>query len=195
HFVAARSKELPGWKAVGLAGMAFTEQDIKNENTQNRFLLTPQEVAGLFEWSLLTTDSPVLAESTVDLPKRILEVYNKKEIISDEFSLKNMNKTGRPTLSSIYAAPFTKTEIALNVIFEEFFAMSGIGINDDFFELGGDSLKGMMMLKRIKKEFSVNVPLKDFFEKKNIREVANYIDEIRFLFEDTTATTDKTIII
>ncbi|MFC0512593.1 acyl carrier protein, partial [Mucilaginibacter angelicae] len=46
----------------------------------------------------------------------------------------------------------------------------------------GDSLKAMVLIKRLKKEFNINIPLKDFFQKQNIKELAEYIDNINGLF-------------
>lgn len=39
-----------------------------------------------------------------------------------------------------------------------------IGVEDDFFELGGDSVVATQLLSRVKGAFSVNVALRDFFE-------------------------------
>ncbi|HLP61403.1 MAG TPA: condensation domain-containing protein, partial [Candidatus Deferrimicrobium sp.] len=50
-----------------------------------------------------------------------------------------------------------------------------IGIDDDFFRLGGHSLKATMLTARIHKEFDVQVPLLEIFKTPTIRELANYI--------------------
>ncbi|MFC0513438.1 acyl carrier protein, partial [Mucilaginibacter angelicae] len=57
----------------------------------------------------------------------------------------------------------------------------------------GDSLKAMVLIKRLKKEFNINIPLKDFFQKQNIKELAEYIDNIIWLKTETVLT--KEIII
>jgi polyketide synthase PksN len=72
----------------------------------------------------------------------------------------------------------------LKALFESFFGLENIGVEDDFFELGGDSLKGMMLLKRIKKEFDINLSLKDFMMNVTIRSMSAKIDEIAWFKAD-----------
>jgi amino acid adenylation domain-containing protein len=50
-----------------------------------------------------------------------------------------------------------------------------IGINDNFFHLGGHSLKAMLLVSRIHKELKVNVPLPEIFKTSHIRGLARYI--------------------
>ena len=50
-----------------------------------------------------------------------------------------------------------------------------IGINDNFFELGGHSLKATSLASRIHKEFNVEVPLKEIFNKQRVRETGDIL--------------------
>jgi amino acid adenylation domain-containing protein len=54
---------------------------------------------------------------------------------------------------------------------------ASIGIDDNFFDLGGHSLKASVMASSIHKAFNVKVPMKEFFERGCIRELAQYIKE------------------
>jgi tyrocidine synthetase-3 len=49
------------------------------------------------------------------------------------------------------------------------------GIDDNFFDLGGHSLKASVMAAKIYQAFDVNISLKDLFETATIREQAEYI--------------------
>jgi polyketide synthase PksN len=82
----------------------------------------------------------------------------------------------RAHLTNKYVAPETETEEKLTSIIRNFFGVDGIGITDNFFDLGGDSLKAMILLKRIKTDFGVALSLDDFFESANIRDIAAEID-------------------
>ncbi len=90
-------------------------------------------------------------------------------------------KFERPSLTNLYVAPVTETEIKLSVLLGDLFGIEGVGTEDNFFELGGDSLKAMIFIKRIKKELSVQLTIKDFFAKPNMKELSAEIDEIKFL--------------
>jgi len=50
-----------------------------------------------------------------------------------------------------------------------------IGINDNFFQLGGHSLKAANLISKIYKVFHVKVPLAEIFKKPTIRELSQYI--------------------
>jgi amino acid adenylation domain-containing protein/non-ribosomal peptide synthase protein (TIGR01720 family) len=52
-----------------------------------------------------------------------------------------------------------------------------IGIDDNFFQLGGHSIKATILLARIHKELDVKLPLTEIFEKKTIRALAQYIEK------------------
>jgi amino acid adenylation domain-containing protein len=54
---------------------------------------------------------------------------------------------------------------------------STIGIHDNFFQLGGHSLKATLMMSKIHKIFDVNIPLTGIFISPTIRELAVYIKE------------------
>ena len=50
-----------------------------------------------------------------------------------------------------------------------------IGIDADFFEIGGHSLKATILVSRIHKELNVKVPLKEIFKSPSIRKISAYI--------------------
>ncbi|QHI35407.1 Phthiocerol/phenolphthiocerol synthesis polyketide synthase type I PpsE [Kordia antarctica] len=78
--------------------------------------------------------------------------------------------------TSNYVAPSSETEKTLSDIWQSFFGYDKIGITEDFFELGGDSLKAMTLIKRMHKFYGVELNLLDFFSKPNIKELAGEID-------------------
>jgi acyl carrier protein len=83
----------------------------------------------------------------------------------------------RPSLSTSYEGPENRTEEILVEMLQDFFGIDKIGVTDSFFELGGDSLKAMVLLKKICQEFRINMTVKDFFERQNIRQLAVEIED------------------
>ena len=83
----------------------------------------------------------------------------------------------RPSLRNAYVAPETRTEEILVGMLQDFFGIGKIGVTDDFFDLGGDSLKAMLLLNKIKKEFLVNITVKDLLQSQNVRKMAGEIEE------------------
>ncbi len=78
-------------------------------------------------------------------------------------------------LSNEYVAPRSHTERIMAEVWKDFFGFEQLGINDDFFELGGDSLKAGSLVGRILKEFNVLVPLVEVFNNPTIKGLSEYI--------------------
>jgi amino acid adenylation domain-containing protein len=82
----------------------------------------------------------------------------------------------RPELDRPVELPTNATETLLVRIWTEVLGVSPIGIDDDFFELGGDSLIGLKMTAR-SRDLGINVPLNQLFSKRTIRELAAIVDQ------------------
>jgi phthiocerol/phenolphthiocerol synthesis type-I polyketide synthase E len=179
HFVTAKTRELPNWKCIGLSEMLFTEEEMQQETEGNRKALKTTELSALFAWSTSLKSIPVIFETIESLPKRVQRVFDSPEEIYLDASSTGEKKsaTARPDLSNGYVAPSTQTEAAMVAIIRNFFGFEQIGVTDNFFELGGDSLKAMILLKKIKATFGVHLSLKDFFALQNIQKMAIEIDE------------------
>jgi amino acid adenylation domain-containing protein len=78
----------------------------------------------------------------------------------------------RPELTTLYVAPGTLREKDLVIIWQDFFSIDEIGIIDDFFELGGDSLKMMTLADTIRKTLAVEVSYADLFAEPTIKALA-----------------------
>lgn len=184
HFIASKSQELKNWRCVGLGEMVFDTDGISTQQKGERTALMPNEIIKLFEWSLLLSDNSTIIESAINLSGRIHSVYGKKREAYLDNNLPVVVKKERPNLKSRYTPPATQTEKKLVIMLEEFFGIQNIGIEDNFFELGGDSLKAMVMLKRIRRDMNVTLKLKEFFAAKNLKQVAEEIDNILWVNAD-----------
>jgi amino acid adenylation domain-containing protein/non-ribosomal peptide synthase protein (TIGR01720 family) len=71
---------------------------------------------------------------------------------------------GRQTgTGTAYEAPRDETEEKLVMIWQQVLGCERIGIKDDFFDLGGQSLKATRLSSLIQKEFNVRIELRDLF--------------------------------
>ncbi|WP_342426071.1 amino acid adenylation domain-containing protein [Paenibacillus sp. FSL L8-0502] len=95
---------------------------------------------------------------------------------------------GQPDLQALpepgQASVLTKTDTApenhgvedqLVNIWMDVLNVTDISDDDNFFQLGGDSLKATVILSRVNKELGVHIPLSHIFELQTIAELATYI--------------------
>ena len=68
--------------------------------------------------------------------------------------------------------PQTPEEIEIAKIWEQFFKITPIYRNDDFLQLGGDSISGVKILSRVNTCFSSNVEINTLFEQSQLKEFA-----------------------
>lgn len=82
----------------------------------------------------------------------------------------------RPSSVGLYVAPATSVEERLAAIWAEVFGIEGIGTQDDFYALGGESLLALQIVNRIREAFRVEVSVRQFFERPSIAGVASILE-------------------
>ncbi|MCA1993216.1 MAG: AMP-binding protein, partial [Coleofasciculus sp. S288] len=74
-----------------------------------------------------------------------------------------------------FAAPQDDLELQLTQIWEKLLGVQSIGIKDDFFELGGNSLLAVQLVTEIQKISGTNLPLTALLEASTVEQMANIL--------------------
>ena len=90
----------------------------------------------------------------------------------DRRRLPDPTKT-RPWLPTPMVAPRGDVERRLAHIWQEILAVDAVGVDDGFFDLGGDSLLLIEMQQRLAAHFSTDIPVTALFEHPTIRSLAD----------------------
>ncbi|MCY9513728.1 hybrid non-ribosomal peptide synthetase/type I polyketide synthase [Paenibacillus apiarius] len=175
-----RRQRVP-WRSVNWDGWQLeAEQTIRGQTgaSISDLLIAPAEGVELLRRLLSIREVNQIVVSTGNLHERI-DKWVKREEAQEERTTHRQGDGGfysRPALSSEYIAPATETERKLCGMWEQFFRIERIGVQDDFFELGGDSLKAITVVSAIHKELQVEIGLPAFFNMPNIQQLSAYID-------------------
>jgi amino acid adenylation domain-containing protein len=107
-------------------------------------------------------------------------------VVVDAVPLTSSGKADREALARIDPSrrkgpgapepPASDTERAIAGIFGRVLEKATIGATDDFFDLGGQSIKAIMVLARIEEALGVAIPLGRFFEQPTVRDLARRVD-------------------
>lgn len=86
-----------------------------------------------------------------------------------------------PVLKQEYVAPYNEVQEKLVKIWEEILQVERIGIRDDFFQIGGNSLRGIRVLNTINKEFGLKYDLRGIYVENTVELIGERIDiDLRF---------------
>ena len=91
-----------------------------------------------------------------------------------------------------YEAPSTAQEIKLAGIWQDVLGLEKIGLNDNFFDLGGHSLRATILASKIQKEMNVDFPMRDVFRFSTMGEMAQAIARMEeSLYESIPAVEER----
>ena len=84
---------------------------------------------------------------------------------------------GRPELQETMVAPRTPVEETVAGIWADVLGVKHVGIYDNFFDLGGHSLKATQAISRVRSALHMDVPLRALFEAPTVAGLATIITE------------------
>ncbi|WP_431926364.1 amino acid adenylation domain-containing protein [Nonomuraea jabiensis] len=76
-----------------------------------------------------------------------------------------------------YAAPRDETEQAAADIWTQVLGVDRVGIHDDFFRLGGDSIVAIQLLSRLRRRFGVHLPVQELLARRTVARFCEFLVE------------------
>ncbi|HKR15458.1 MAG TPA: beta-ketoacyl synthase N-terminal-like domain-containing protein [Pyrinomonadaceae bacterium] len=122
--------------------------------------------------------SPVIV-STGDLPARIARWINPESARDnkEEKATASPANYPRPNLPYPFVAPSNELEKTVVEIWQSLLGINGIGVNDNLFDLGGDSLLAIQILSRIRETLHCEIALRSIFETPTVAGVVENIEQ------------------
>ncbi len=88
-------------------------------------------------------------------------------------------------------APTSEIEASLSRIWSEVLRLGQVGTQDNFFDLGGNSLLSLQVIERIRDQFKLKISVVKLYQYPNIRSLASYLAEAIGGVKTTNITTPK----
>ena len=151
----------------------------ESDHTENRALVA----------YIVLNDPTCATQSLREFVKRQLPDYMIPAywLILDNLPLTSNGKIDRRALplpnpelnrSIDYVAPDNPTQTAIAAIFGQVLKLEKVGINDNFFEIGGNSLQATQVISRLRESFALELPLRRLFEQPTVADLALAVTDI-----------------
>ncbi|MFZ6030187.1 MAG: amino acid adenylation domain-containing protein [Chloroflexota bacterium] len=164
-----------GWQSVGMSVEATQRQAERtgkpvNVEAQLKDEIKPMEGVEAF-CRILEADYPQVIVATRDLLATLEQLNTRQMDDLLEVASSTQPAHERPELKNAYAAPRNDVEEKLAAIWMKILRLKEVGIHDDFFELGGDSLQGVRVIS-LAKQAGLHLTPQQVFEQRTIAELA-----------------------
>jgi amino acid adenylation domain-containing protein len=127
------------------------------------------------------------------LPSAYVWLNELPKTSSGKVDRKNLPKPDlqRPELSVLYKAPSTPLEKNITAIWMELLLLDKIGVDDNFFQLGGNSLLALKTVAELKHRFGYNVPITKLYQFPTVNGIANLVSGANKVAPITTVKNKK----
>jgi acyl carrier protein len=164
----------------------------ESDHTENRALVA----------YIVLNDPTCATQSLREFVKRQLPDYMIPAywLILDNLPLTSNGKIDRLALplpnpelhrSVDYVAPDNPTQEAIAAIFGQVLKLEKVGINDNFFEIGGNSLQATQVISRLRESFALELPLRRLFEQPTVADLALAVTDIHATLQKLQAPIDN----
>jgi acyl transferase domain-containing protein/acyl carrier protein len=141
--------------------------------------LLPSQGVEVFE-RILASSQPNVVISIQDFDERLKEAEKANILdagaVSDRRDLP-VPKYARPELSTKYIKPENETEKKIAEVFQKILGIDQIGVNDNFFELGANSLMLVTVNSQLKKAFTQDISVVDIYAYPTIKSLKEYLNQ------------------
>lgn len=164
-----------------LNGLLKSEKELSLEKDIEEFIVIQNECEVSFDIVISTKNKkPLSKDKVIDIEKKIKnENINIKFI--DKFiredNIIDFSKVNKDKLFSYGKKQKDSTEEKLYIIWSEILGNNNFTIYDKFYEVGGNSLKSLRLLKKINEEFNVEINIAKLFECNSISEQAEHLNK------------------
>lgn len=111
------------------------------------------------------------------IPSYFIQLDKIPLTINGKVDRRKLPMSGEIYIGNYKKAPRNKKEEKLVDMFKKLLKVEDVGINYNFFELGGNSLKATALVSNIYRELNIRVPLKEVFKTPTIEGISRYIEK------------------
>ncbi|CAM4849840.1 unnamed protein product, partial [Rotaria magnacalcarata] len=105
------------------------------------------------------------------IPNRLMRIEKIPVTINGKLDAKALPEIDFSVDDTNYCAPRNELEVKLCEMWSNILGVEKVGITDDFFRLGGDSIGSLQMVGRVRQDHALKITVKDIFMFKTIEKL------------------------
>ncbi len=127
------------------------------------------------------------------LPAHFVPIAQMPVTPNGKINRRALPEPGVPHSGGASASPRTAVEAKLAAMWTSILKLDRLGIHDNFFNLGGNSLLAFQLVSRVRDQFNVELPLARVFETPTVAELSRWISDAAAKGLNRTAASIKAI--
>lgn len=131
------------------------------------------------------------------IPSHFVFVETMPKTINGKIDIEKLTEPSSEKISDAegtleeYTNPESEIEQKLAEIWQDLLGYEKIGTQENFFEIGGNSINAIMMMMRLRKECNINISLDDIFNNSSISGLARHIENLSDHTHEEIAAAEK----
>ena len=143
--------------------------------------LSPEEVVTQLDGLLSTASAAPLPARLVVTRRDLPAEVERWKTLAPDASLDAVPservRYPRPAVSAAFVAPASELERSLAELWQDALGIESVGVHDDFFELGGNSLLATQLVSRLRDEFGLELRLQRLVHGLSVAAIASAIEQ------------------
>ncbi len=166
------------WLSVNWDGWHFGDTESSATSAIARLSMTPAQGVDVFARLLSVTTIPQLVVSTSDLQARLEQWAIPLDTVNSASTTQGINSHTNSTRANVKkAVAQDEIEQHLCVIWSELLGADEISVDDNFFDLGGDSLLALQVTSRLRKSLIADLSAATVLESPTVAELTQRVME------------------
>jgi phthiocerol/phenolphthiocerol synthesis type-I polyketide synthase E len=146
------------------------------ETSLDRYAMAPSESVEALRRIVTRAAVPQVVVSTGEIESRRSSLSRGTEVAGGQEAVL-ASAAVRPALGTAFEPPDDGVEAVVAQVWGELLGLQEVGVHDNFFDLGGNSLIGLRVIAELKKRLGVEIPVRKLFEGPTVRAFARSLEE------------------
>jgi acyl transferase domain-containing protein/acyl carrier protein len=161
--------------------VGLPESQSRLEEMRSRFGMSLEEQVEAVR-CVLTCELPQVVVSTHD----VRFMRERQKTFTESFVFEELRKkrasegeSRQRAAEDNYVPPSSQLEQSVACLWQELLGIEAVGLHDNFFDLGGNSLTGIQLMSRLRQTFLLELPMNRLFESPTVAGLAAAISEVQ----------------